>query len=64
MNGSMDVMACLRTHMPITLLIDLLDPKGPNSARILREDPYDGGADDGWALPTTTLWSTSSSSAR
>lgn len=59
MSTSMDVMQCLRTRVPLTLLIDLLDERGPNSARILREDSYDPG----W-LPTTTLWSSSSSSAR
>jgi hypothetical protein len=53
-----DVMDRLRSRVPITLLIDLLDPRGPNSQRILRQDPVEP------APLTTTLWSSSSSSAR
>jgi len=56
-----DVMDRLRSRVPITLLIDLLDPRGPDSRRILRDDPcdpYDATSS------TTTLWRSSSSSAR
>jgi hypothetical protein len=60
MRDPLDVMDCLRRRVPITLLVDLLDPHGPDSRRILREDgPYD----DVWSR-ATSLCSTSSSSAR
>jgi hypothetical protein len=57
-SASFDVMDSLRSRVPITLLIDLLDPRGPNSARILRQDTYEP------ASLTTTLCRSSSSSAR
>jgi len=31
----------LTRGVPITLLIDLLDPSGPNSLRILHDEPAD-----------------------
>ena len=58
MRASFDVMDSLRSRVPITLLIDLLDPHGPDSRRILRQDP-----EDALSL-TTTLCRSSSSSAR
>jgi hypothetical protein len=57
-HASFDVMDSLRSRLPITLLIDLLDPRGPDSHRILRQDPYEP------ASLTTTLCRSSSSSAR
>jgi hypothetical protein len=57
-----DVMSCLRARMPITLLIDLLDPRGPGSQEILHLDEME--APHAQASPTTVLCSTSSSSAR
>lgn len=33
-----DVMAWLDARVPVTLVLDLLDPAGPNSQRILREE--------------------------
>lgn len=33
-----DVMAWLDSGLPVTLVMDLLDAAGPNSARILREE--------------------------
>jgi hypothetical protein len=58
MRPAFDVMDSLRSRVPLTLLIDLLDPHGPDSRRILHNDPYEA------VSATTTLWSSSSSSAR
>jgi hypothetical protein len=34
-------MEWLRQDVPLSLLIDLLDPNGPDSARICRDEPAD-----------------------
>jgi len=57
-----DVMTCLRERVPITLLIDMLDPRGPHSREILHLDEVAESAPQ--SSPTTVLWRTSSSSAR
>jgi hypothetical protein len=36
-----DPMQWLDQHVPLSLLIDLLDPAGPDSHRIHREEPAD-----------------------
>ncbi len=33
----------LRAHVPLALLLDLAYEQGPDSARILREEPADSG---------------------
>ena len=57
-----DVMTCLREHVPITLLIDMLDPRGPHSREILHLDELADSAAQ--PSPTAVLCRTSSSSAR
>lgn len=37
----MDVMDLLENGIPLTLLIDLLDERGPASAKLYREEPAD-----------------------
>jgi hypothetical protein len=37
----MDVMEWLEHGVPLTLLIDLLDKKGPASDKVFREEPAD-----------------------
>ena len=36
-----DPMRWLSQHVPLTLLIDLLDPDGPDSLRIVRDEVAD-----------------------
>jgi len=38
-----DTYEWLRRHMPLTLLIDLLDPAGPDSMTIFTDEPADLG---------------------
>lgn len=42
-----DPMVWLRHGVPVSLLIDLLDPHGPDSRRIISDEP----ADTGWIHP-------------
>ena len=39
-----DTFEWLSAGIPITLIVDMVDPEGPDSARIIREEP----ADTGW----------------
>jgi len=50
-----DVMAWLRSGVPLTLAMDLLDPAGPGSQRILRtERPSDESL--AWLKETLARW--------
>jgi hypothetical protein len=39
-----DTFEWLSAGIPITLIVDMVEPEGPDSARIIREEP----ADTGW----------------
>lgn len=37
---SVDVMELLRLHVPLTLLVDLVDPQGPRSRELLDDERF------------------------
>ncbi len=44
-DGDKRVMGLLSEHVPLSLLVDLADPKGPDSDEILKAE---GSPDDAW----------------
>ena len=41
MTTLLDPLAWLQAGIPLTLVLDLLDPHGPNSVRLLEREPAD-----------------------